>query len=73
MAEVDREERYSFIYQGVSQLMDHILVTPPLAEHLEWATPLHINADYPLPRPETPDPHRCSDHDPVVAMFRLGP
>jgi len=53
--------------------MDHILVTPPLAEHLEWATPLHINADYPLPQPETPDPHRCSDHDPVVAMFRLGP
>jgi len=73
LAGVEREERYSFIYQGVSQLLDHILVTPSLAEHMEWATPLHINADYPLPRPETPDPHRCSDHDPVVAMFRLGP
>ena len=70
---VEREERYSFIYQGVSQLLDHVLVTPSLAEYLEWATPLHINADYPLPRPDTPDPHRCSDHDPVVAMFRLGP
>jgi len=71
LAGVERQERYSFIYQGVSQLLDHILVTPSLAEHLVWAGPLHINADYPLPQPETTDPHRCADHDPVVAVFRM--
>jgi len=72
MAGIEREERYSFIYQGVSQLLDHILVTPALAEHLVRAEALHINADYPLLAPDICDPHRCADHDPVVATFRLG-
>ena len=69
MQGTDREERYSFIYQGVSQLLDHILITPSLAEHLVRAEALHINADYPLPIPETAGRYRCSDHDPVVAIF----
>ena len=72
MEGADREERYSFIFQGVSQLLDHILVTPSLAERLVRAEALHINADYPLPIPETTGRYRCSDHDPVVAIFSLG-
>jgi predicted extracellular nuclease len=72
MQGADREQRYSFIYQGVSQLLDHILVTPSLAEHLVQAEALHINADYPLPIPETAGRYRCSDHDPVVALFSFG-
>ncbi len=71
LANLPREERYSFIYQGVSQLLDHILVTPALGEHLVRAEPLHVNADYPLPEPDGADPHRAADHDPVVALFRL--
>ncbi len=71
MTGVPREERYSFIYQGVSQLLDHILVTPALASHLVQAQALHVDADYPLPEPDTADPHRCADHDPVVAVFSL--
>jgi len=72
LAGVERDERYSFIYQGVSQLLDHILVTPSLAERLVRAEVLHINADYPLPEPDTADPHRSADHDPVVAVFHIG-
>ncbi len=66
------EERYSYIFQGVSQLLDHILVTPALAAHQVRVNVLHINADYPPPDPENPGPRHCSDHDPVVAVFRVG-
>ena len=72
MTDVERAERYSYIYEGVSQLIDHILATPSLAEHLAWAQSVHVNADYPLPLPETEDPHRSSDHDPVIAVFQFG-
>ena len=66
------EERYSYIFQGVSQLLDHILVTPALAGDCVRVDALHINADYPPPDPEDPSPRHCSDHDPVVAVFGVG-
>ncbi len=62
-------ERYSYIFQGVSQLLDHILVTPALAAHQVRADALHINADYPPPAPDATTPYHCSDHDPVLAVF----
>jgi predicted extracellular nuclease len=71
MSAVERDERYSFIFQGVSQLLDHILVTPELARYLRIAQALHINADYPLPDMGSSDPHRSADHDPVVAIFEV--
>jgi len=66
------EERYSYIFQGVSQLLDHVLVTPALADGCVRVDVLHINADYPPSDPEDPSPRHCSDHDPVVAVFELG-
>ncbi|MDY6874997.1 MAG: lamin tail domain-containing protein [Chloroflexota bacterium] len=66
------EERYSYIFQGVSQLLDHILVTPSLAAHQVRVNVLHINADYPPPDPADPSPRHCSDHDPVVVVFGMG-
>jgi len=66
------EERYSYIFQGVSQLLDHILVTPALAGACVRVEVLHINADYPPPDPEDPSPRHLSDHDPVVAVFGVG-
>ena len=66
------QERYSYIFQGVSQLLDHILATPALAGDCVRVEALHINADYPPPDPDDPTPRHCSDHDPVVAVFEVG-
>ncbi|MFQ5436660.1 MAG: hypothetical protein ACE5FD_17520, partial [Anaerolineae bacterium] len=66
-------ERYSFVFGGVSQLIDGILISPDLADALVLATILHVNADYPdglgddLSRAGRP--YRATDHDlPVVVM-----
>jgi len=64
--------RYSYIFQGVSQLLDHILATPALAARQVRVDVLHINADYPPADPEDASPRHSSDHDPVVATFGLG-
>jgi DNA/RNA endonuclease YhcR with UshA esterase domain len=64
-------ERYSYIYQGASQTLDHILVTPTLFEYLVRTEVLHTNADYAPPEVGDESPMRKSDHDPVVATFSL--
>ena len=53
------EERYTYVYRGNSQALDHILVTRTLAEHAEYEV-VHINAEF---------VGAASDHDPVVARF----
>jgi predicted extracellular nuclease len=60
---------YSYIYQGASQTLDHILVTPGLFEMLIDTVALHTNADFPPPPPGDPSPMHISDHDPVIAIF----
>ncbi|MCP4542604.1 MAG: hypothetical protein GY832_36240 [Chloroflexi bacterium] len=66
-------ERYSYIYQGVSQLLDHILVTPALAARQVHVGVLHVNADYPPSDPEDVSLRHSSDHDPLVVTFGLAP
>ena len=66
-------ERYNYIYQGVSQTLDHILVSPELMEALHEAVPLHVNADFPPAEPGDSSPIRKSDHDPVIAIFAKSP
>jgi predicted extracellular nuclease len=54
--------RYTFIYEGNSQCLDHVLVSPALqAAEIEI---VHAAADF-------PEAGNASDHDPVVARFRL--
>jgi hypothetical protein len=60
---------YSYIYEGESETLDHILVTPGLYAHLVQVEALHINADYTLAEPGDPSPSGTSDHDPIVARF----
>ncbi|MEM8956732.1 MAG: choice-of-anchor I family protein [Pseudomonadota bacterium] len=55
-------ERYSFIFQGNSQQLDHILATPGLAENAEIDI-VNVNVEF----AETAQ--RASDHDPVLASF----
>jgi predicted extracellular nuclease len=66
---IPEDARYSYIFQGFSQTLDHILVTPALFELLTRTEVLHVNADFGPPDPGDPSPIRASDHDPVVAVF----
>ena len=66
-------DRYTYIFEGVSQTLDHILVTQSLWERLDRVGVLHADADYPPMEPGDTSPERKSDHDPVVATFSLLP
>lgn len=60
------EDRYTYVYEGNSQVLDHVLASPALAAAEDGVDAVHLHADFPLDR-------RASDHDPVVARFRLPP
>lgn len=68
---IPEDAHYSYIYQGLSQTLDHILVTPALFELLTRTEVLHVNADFGPPDPGDPSPTSTSDHDPVVAVFEI--
>ncbi len=61
---VEESERYTYNYEGNSQVLDHILVSPALAARATGVEILHLNADFPQSR-------RSSDHDAVLATFDL--
>jgi hypothetical protein len=62
---LEPEERYTYVYEGNSQVLDHVLVSPALAERFAGADAVHRHADL-------PDSEKPSDHDPLVVRFRLG-
>ncbi len=68
---IPEDARYSYIFQGLSQTLDHILVTPTLFELLTRTEVLHVNADFGPPDPGDLSPMSTSDHDPVVAVFEV--
>ena len=61
---IPENERYSFIFQGNSQQLDHILVSDGLLDGAEVDI-VHVNSEF--AETET----RASDHDPVLASFNL--
>jgi predicted extracellular nuclease len=65
------EERYTYVYEGVSQVIDHILTTPELDALISEVVVLHFNADFPLPLPEDTSSMHKSDHDPVLVIFEI--
>ena len=60
---------YTYIFEGKTQSLDHILMTRNLFDRVGSVEALHINADYPLPLPDDESPRRVSDHDPLVVRF----
>ena len=64
------DHRYSFVFDGNAQELDHVLITQnlvPLANGLSYG---RNNADFPeVLRNDPNTPIRISDHDPVVAYF----
>lgn len=59
---VETADRYSYVYQGNSQVLDHILVSNNLVDQTEIDI-LHINADF------TDMAGRASDHDPILVQI----
>ncbi|MFX1513436.1 MAG: endonuclease/exonuclease/phosphatase family protein [Promethearchaeota archaeon] len=71
--DVDKEDRYTYIYRGVSQVLDHILITPSLEEIVNEVMVFHSNIDFPNPL-YGEDPTigiRSSDHDLLLAGFDI--
>ena len=64
------EERYSYVYRGNAQALDHVLVSPGLLRHLVGFELARCNADFPAALAADPArPERSSDHDAAVATF----
>jgi predicted extracellular nuclease len=64
------EQRFH-IFEGESQVLDHILITQSLLDLLSRVDILHVNADFPLSAADDATPWHKSDHDPVVATFSI--
>jgi predicted extracellular nuclease len=53
-------ERYTYVFEGNSQSLDHILVSDELAKHDPGYDVVHVNAEF---------AQQASDHDPQVARL----
>ena len=62
---LEPDERYSFVFQGNSQQLDHVLVSEALADGVEVDV-VHVNVEF------AEDPTRASDHDPVLVTLAPG-
>ncbi|MGH3387044.1 MAG: endonuclease/exonuclease/phosphatase family protein, partial [Nocardioidaceae bacterium] len=56
------DERYTYVFEGNSQTLDHILVSPQLATDGFAYDVVHVNAEF---------ADQNSDHDPQVASFSI--
>ncbi len=57
-------ERYTYVYDGNSQQLDHLIVSPALFGANPLVDVVHRNAEY-------CDAERHTDHDPVLASFGI--
>jgi uncharacterized protein len=55
-------ERYSYVFEGNSQALDHILASPALLLPLPEYDSVHVNSEF---------HDQQSDHDPQVARFKV--
>ncbi len=63
-------ERYSFVFDGNSQVLDHMLVSPALLDLLAGADFLHFNAGFPAYLEADPSTTiQASDHDALEGRF----
>ena len=65
----EEEWPYTYVFQGATQTLDHIVVSDGLFSKLILVDALHIDADYPIMDPDDPTPRHVSDHDPLAAFF----
>lgn len=58
-----QRERYSYVFEGNSQVLDQILVSRRLLHSVKSYDSVHVNAEF---------ADQDSDHDPQVALLRFG-
>ncbi len=64
-------DRYTYVFNGGSQVLDHILVTPNLAPMIASVDTIHSNADFAAAdQNQLRYLQRSSDHDPVQVRLR---
>ena len=67
------EQRYSYVFDGSAQVLDHMLASASLWPRVSLFAYVRGNADSPeVWRSDPRRPERLSDHDAVVAYLRLG-
>ncbi len=73
------QDRYTYIFNGGSQTLDHLLLTPGMMSDFGGMDIAHINADYPIAQPGGTEgipglapEYGSSDHDPLVLTVRPG-
>jgi endonuclease/exonuclease/phosphatase family metal-dependent hydrolase len=75
LSAIPAPERYSFIFDGISQLIDGILISPALVDNLIDVAIIHVNADYPhtLAGDVSTEawPIRSTDHDPLLLILTV--
>ncbi|MCC6329772.1 MAG: nuclease, partial [Acidobacteria bacterium] len=65
-------QRYSFIFDGNAQVLDHMIITENMRKHTRGFGYARLNADYPESyRGDVARLERFSDHDPAVAFFTM--
>jgi hypothetical protein len=74
-AAIETEEHYTYIFGGLAQFIDTILVTPPLAELVVETMIVHSNADFPYTLGGDTStaglPYFFSDHDVPILLMSL--
>ncbi len=67
---IDAKQRYSYTYDGNGQVLDHIIISETLRNHINGFGFARLNADFPeIFRSDASRPERFSDHDPAIAYF----
>jgi hypothetical protein len=65
-------ETFTYVYDGNSQVLDHMLVSPALLNYVAAVDILHFNASFPAELGEDPTTAlRSSDHDPLEGRFKF--
>ncbi len=65
-------QRYSYVFDGNAQALDHIIISETLRKHTTGFGYARINADYPETYRNDPNRfERFSDHDPAIAFFTM--
>jgi predicted extracellular nuclease len=67
-------QRYTYVFDGNFQVLDHLLVSPSLApaEPIAGAKPVKIRRDYVIVHVNADFSDQVSDHDPQVVRLRFG-
>jgi predicted extracellular nuclease len=67
-----KDQRYTYVFDGNAEALDHILVTADLLPHVNRFRYARDNADFPESYRNDPSrPERYSDHDVPVAYFQI--